>query len=102
MRRLSRANRWLLAGSVALTAVFAEVAANAFPGKTIKTSSPTGSRSRSGRSNSSGSSSTVKSLQAPAQAPQESAPATPAHESAPVKESAPAQEAPAPVVSGGS
>jgi hypothetical protein len=35
MRRLSRANRWLIAGSVALTGVLADVAANAFPGKTL-------------------------------------------------------------------
>jgi hypothetical protein len=35
LRRLSRLNRWLIAVSVVLTAVLAEVAAQAFPGKTI-------------------------------------------------------------------
>jgi hypothetical protein len=33
LRRLDRLNRWLIAGSVALTGVFAEAAASAFPGK---------------------------------------------------------------------
>ena len=32
LRRLHRVNRWLIAGSVALTGVFAEAAASAFPG----------------------------------------------------------------------
>ena len=32
LRRLDRVNRWLIAGSVALTGVFTEVAASAFPG----------------------------------------------------------------------
>ena len=32
MRRLSSANRWLIAGSVALTGVLTDVAASAFPG----------------------------------------------------------------------
>ncbi len=37
LRRLARANRWLLAGSAALTGVLTAVAASAFPGKTLKT-----------------------------------------------------------------
>jgi hypothetical protein len=35
LRRLGRANRWLIAGSVTLTGVLAEVAAQAFPGKSV-------------------------------------------------------------------
>lgn len=37
--QLSRINRWLLAGSVLLTGVFAEIAANAFPGHTRRSAS---------------------------------------------------------------
>src|SRR5665213_3095169 len=129
LRRLVLTKRWLLAGSVTLTGVFTAVAANAFPGKTIKSSgaratnaghSSKTSTPHQSTQNSQGSSC---SLQPPAQAPQsttpqESAPAqepTPAHEptpaqgsapaqeSAPVEHSEPAQPAPeAPVVSGGS
>ena len=36
LRKLRRLNRWMIAGSIALTGVLADVAANAFPGKTIK------------------------------------------------------------------
>ena len=39
LRELRRINRWLIAGSVLSTALLSEVAAHAFPGKTIKTSS---------------------------------------------------------------
>ena len=35
LRRLTRVNRWLIAASVTLTGVLTEVAAQAFPGKTI-------------------------------------------------------------------
>jgi hypothetical protein len=35
LRRLTRANRWLVAGSITLTGVLAEVAAQAFPGKKL-------------------------------------------------------------------
>jgi hypothetical protein len=37
--RLTRVNRWLIAGSVTLTGVLAEVAAQAFPGKKLATAS---------------------------------------------------------------
>ena len=37
LRRLARANRWLIAGSVTLTGALTAVAANAFPGRTLKT-----------------------------------------------------------------
>ena len=36
LRKLARINRWLIAGSVALTAVLSEVAAQAFPGKSAR------------------------------------------------------------------
>ena len=131
LRRLSRTNRWLIAASVALTAVLAEVAAQAFPGKTIaatrtRQTSP-GARA-GGRSEGS-----PGPLRAPSQAPQaapeaggqqgagsaagqESAPGqepAPSQEAAPSQQVAPTQEAPpsesslpaepsGPVVSGGS
>src|ERR1700687_677061 len=86
LRRLSRANRWLIAGSVVLTGVLSDVAANAFAGKTIKSSTA----AKRGASGSSSRSSTTasKPLSPPAQAPQ-------ASESAPSQESsqqAPSQE----------
>lgn len=99
LRRLQRSNRWLIAGSVALTAVFAEVAANAFPGKTLKTSGT----SKSGVHNGS-SAKTAQPVRPPVQAPtatpEREAPAeepsssesTPSQESTPGQESAPAQE----------
>ncbi len=36
LRRLSRANRWVIAGSATLTGVLTAVAASAFPGKTLQ------------------------------------------------------------------
>lgn len=41
LRRLLLAKRWVLAGSVALTGLLAGIAANAFPGKTIKAAAST-------------------------------------------------------------
>ena len=38
LRKLVLARRWIVAASVTLTGVFTAVAANAFPGKTIKPS----------------------------------------------------------------
>ncbi len=38
LRRLGRINRWLVAGSILLTGVLADVAAQAFPGKTKRSS----------------------------------------------------------------
>jgi hypothetical protein len=120
LRQLHRINRWLIAGSVVLTGVFAEAAAHAFPGRTTKAAS-LGKAKRSGARNRGASgTSTAKPLQPPAQAPQASgestttspapAPAqeaTQAPESVPAQASAPAQESSAaeesaPVVSGGS
>jgi outer membrane biosynthesis protein TonB len=96
LRRLSRANRWLVAGSVALTGVFAEVAASAFPGKTVKT---TGAGGSSKPAKSHVSKAAAKPIQPPAQAPKarttpdpSAPPESPTQESAPSQESAPAQE----------
>ena len=99
LRRLSRTNRWLIAASVALTAVLAEVAAQAFPGKTIaaartRQTSP-GARA-GGRSEGS-----TGPLRPPSQAPQaapeadgeQGAGSAPGQEPAPSQQSAPSQEA---------
>jgi hypothetical protein len=99
LRRLSRLNRWLIAASVVLTAVLAEVAAQAFPGKTIaaarsRQTSP-GARA-GGRSEGS-----PGALRAPSQAPQaapetdgeQGAGSAPGQEPAPSPQSAPSQEA---------
>lgn len=104
LHRLRRLNRWLIAGSVALTAVLADLAANAFPGRTVNASASTAKRQ--GHSNA-GKASTppVKPpVQAPTATPERATPespssgeSAPAQESAPSQESAPAQEStPAP------
>lgn len=130
LRRLNRANRWLLAGSLTLTGVLTEVVAHAFPGSAHASTSGTAAKAtrhkHSSRSSTHGSTSTGK-LKPPAQAPETSesssegsseAPTEPAPEAtrepapaeeperepAPEPEVAPepAPEAEAPVVSGGS
>jgi hypothetical protein len=83
LRRLSHINRWLIAGSVVLTGVLYEVAAQAFPGKTLRAGSSSDAKSTGGHRASQGSgakSSTCSagSLQPPCQAPQ----ASPERESA--------------------
>jgi hypothetical protein len=52
LRRLLLAKRWILAGSVTFTGLLAGLAANAFPGKTIKAAASTtaGERSAGGAS----------------------------------------------------
>jgi hypothetical protein len=121
LRELRRLNRWLLAGSVALTGLFAEAAASAFPGKTAKPATSHRGK-RTAKPTPKPASTSTQALQPPAEAPragaetqtsaqadappQDSAPAqesVPAQESAPAQESVPVQEsAPEPVVSGGS
>jgi hypothetical protein len=100
LRELNRINRWVIAGSVVLTGVLADVAANAFPGKTVKSAGAKASKAHTKHSGSA-SHTTTGVLRAPEQAPQasseaqpsqESAPSEPAREAAP-QESAPAQEA---------
>ncbi|HWD11065.1 MAG TPA: hypothetical protein VG366_04420 [Solirubrobacteraceae bacterium] len=104
LRQLNRINRWLIAGSVVLTAVLADVAANAFPGKTTKTRAAPKAAKAHKKSSGSAAKTTTGVLRAPAQSPQASeaqssqpaAPSEPAQEAAPAapaQESAPAQEA---------
>ncbi len=78
---ISRLNRWMIAGAVALTGAISILAKESFHGRTLSSS---GSVSQS--SSSSSASSSSGSIQQPAQAPS----------------SVPAPVAPAPVVSGGS
>jgi hypothetical protein len=132
LRRLSRVNRWLLAGSLTLTGVLTDVVAHAFPGSAHASSAGTAAKAtrhkHPSHSSTHGSTST-STLKPPAQAPEASesssegsgeAPTEPApeatHEAAPAEEPArepepapepeaapePAPEAEAPVVSGGS
>jgi hypothetical protein len=105
LRRLVLARRWIVTGSVTLAGVLAAVAANAFPGKTIK---PSGARTTSegssgetsagaGEQSGESSESSSGSVTPPEQAPESSE----GQESAPVEE--PGQASPeAPVISGGS
>jgi outer membrane biosynthesis protein TonB len=102
LRRLVLAKRWLLAGSVTLTGVLTAVAANAFPGKTIKSSGAQAANTgHSSKTSTHQTQSSSSSLKPPAQAPQSTTAQEPAQEpttapeSAPAKEAAPAQE-PAP------
>jgi len=62
LRRLASSNRWLIAGSAALTGIFTAVAANAFPGHTVKTSSATTSARKA--------TTTPRSLSKPSRAPE--------------------------------
>jgi type IV secretory pathway VirB10-like protein len=106
LRRLSRINRWLLAGSVTLTGVLTEVTAHAFPGKSKPRSKANTAKAHTHHVNPSGSSKSSKSIRPPAQAPQaapepetERTPEAPseshsAPESPPAEESAAATEAP--------
>lgn len=99
LRRLGRLNRWLIAGSVALMAVLTEVAASAFPGKTLKTSA-SGTHGHSPTSVHKAQTQPVKPpVRAPTATPEDqtraespSGESAPAQESAPTQESAPAQE----------
>jgi hypothetical protein len=99
LRQLQRMNRWMIAGSVVLTGVLADVAANAFPGKTVKSGTAAGAKSHGKTSGAA--KTTTGVLRAPEQAPQssstgesahETTPSEPAQEAAP-QESAPSQEA---------
>jgi hypothetical protein len=111
LRRLSRINRWMVAGSVALTGIFTEAAAHAFPGKSAPKPATASKHARSHHSHhahsSTGKSATApQSLRPPEHAPQttgESAPPAeathseaPAEEPAPAHESAPAETSAAP------
>jgi type IV secretory pathway VirB10-like protein len=97
LKRLRRTNRWLIAGSVALTGALSEVAASAFAGKTVKSATAvrhaggTGTAGSSSRTN-------TKPLSPPAQPPRATpAPAQPSQES---PQAAPSQESPQAAPSG--
>lgn len=47
LRRLGSANRWLVAGSAAITGIFTAIAANAFPGHTVKSGTAAARNARS-------------------------------------------------------
>jgi hypothetical protein len=86
LRRLRRVNRWLLAGSAALTAAFTAVAASAFPGRTVKAGAVTGTARSSTTTRGSGSS--HGALKPPTEAPQ----ATATQESVPTQQTAPTEQ----------
>lgn len=95
LRQLNRMNRWLVAGSVVLTGVFAEAAAHAFPGRTTN-GVATDRGKRSGADPSSSSKTTPQALQPPAHAPQAATESSPSSQTpAPTEEtSTPSQESP--------
>jgi hypothetical protein len=103
LRRLVLARRWIVTGSVTLAGVLAAVAANAFPGKTIK---PSGAQATSGGSSGEASSGAgEQSDESSERSPGSVTPPEQAPESAEGQESAPVEEpsqAEAPVISGGS
>jgi outer membrane biosynthesis protein TonB len=97
LRKLTRINRWLIAASVALTGLFVEAAAHAFPGKSAARSAAAAKHAHAHthrHHHASHSSTQTQSLNPPAEAPrattESSAPAEP---TAP-QESAPSEEAP--------
>lgn len=113
LRKLARINRWLIAASVALTAVLSEAAAQAFPGKSTtaakRKAKLSSAPSKHHASQPSGGAATSPgSLKPPAQAPsaageaqpesssgsREASPPKAAPESAPAQEAAPAPEPP--------
>jgi len=91
LRELRRINRWMIAGSIVLTGVLSDVAAHAFPGKTLKASTANKDHA-SGDSSSNSAKTTTGVLKPPEQAPQASTESAPARESAPSQESTPSQE----------
>jgi hypothetical protein len=126
LARLRSANRWLIAGSIALTGALSAVAARAFPGRTLKSTASAGA-ARKGGSARPAPTPAPTPLRAPeqspenapnddegesrAQAPEQPAPSREAERPAPQPEGqaseAPATQQPesessAPVVSGGS
>jgi hypothetical protein len=72
LSRLKSANHWLIGVSVALTGVLTAVAANAFPGRTVKTSGAAAAAGTRKAGKSAGSESSASRLQAPTRTPQSS------------------------------
>lgn len=95
LRRLGRLNRWLIAGSVALTAVFADIAANAFPGKTLKTTGASKGKAPNGSAAKTSTQAVKPPVHPPTATPEGGAEPPSSSESTPSQQSTPAQE-PAP------
>jgi hypothetical protein len=94
LRQLARLNRWMIAGSVVLTGVLADVAAHAFPGKTVKSAAASKKHAKPHRSSSHTS---PGALRAPAQPPQAASENERSRESTasePAQEATPQQSAP--------
>ena len=103
LRKLARINRWMIAGSVALTGVLTEVAAQAFPGKAKAITSSTAAKHGATHSPSRPVPKHPTPLAPPATTPSTTAEAAPetaqeaprsaesARESAPQEQSAPAE-----------
>ncbi|MHB8240588.1 MAG: hypothetical protein ACYDHN_01230 [Solirubrobacteraceae bacterium] len=92
LRELHRINRWMIAGSVVLTGVLSDVAAHAFPGKSVKAAASSKKAHRAEAHKSTSGHTSTGVLRPPEQAPQSSEEATPGAESAPSQESSPAEE----------
>src|SRR6266571_9154754 len=95
LRRLRSANRWLLAASIAATGALTEVAAQAFPGRTIRASAATRARRPGAGRAGSAAGSAPTPLRAPAQAPESPKSSAPV-ESSGAAESSSSAETPAP------
>lgn len=95
LHRLRRLNRWMIGGSVALTAVFGEIAASAFPGKTVKVGGSSKAKAgRTGGASTKTSTAPVKPpVQPPTATPESATPESSTHEPAPAQESSPSGEA---------
>lgn len=99
LRKLTRVNHWLIAGSLTLAGVFSAVAAEAHPGQTLKTTSSTAATGKSKASSPQEASSGT--LRAGAQAPS-SAESSSSSEESSAQEASTTTESSTPVVSGGS
>ncbi len=95
LRKLARINRWMIAGSVALTGALAEVAAETFPGK-AKASTSRATKHRTANPPSGSTPTPTTQLAPPVNAPSSTTEAAPSRESDPAAEpnpqSAPTQE----------
>src|ERR1700733_3892099 len=96
LRELHKINRWMIAGSVVLTGLLTDVAANAFPGKTVKnvtrSKATRGHRGHTKASSTGSASAGAGALAPPKHAPNAASESTSSQESAPAQENAPAQE----------
>ena len=94
MRELRRINRWMIAGSVILTGLLSDVAANAFPGRSAKGASGTQRKGAAHHKHHSHAGSSGV-LRPPAQAPKASVEVPAQSEEAPAAAQAPAEAPPA-------